>query len=289
MTAYTIQQFYKDFPDDAACLEWLKESRWPNGIKCAKCRKITKHHRITKRPAYACDLCGHHVYPLAGTIIEKSPTSLQKWFYAMYLMASTRCGVSAKQVQREVGVTYKTAWRMCTQIRSMLGENIKLSGSSVEVDETYIGGYRPGKRGRGAEGKAIVVGAVKRGGPIQVRVVPDVKAATLVPFIREKVLPKSIIYTDELPSYDHLKELGYVHRRVHHASKVYVDGDKHTNSIEGFWSLVKRGIDGVYHAVSQKHLQAYLNEYAFRYNRRDNGPAMFGAFLSRIGETVQGE
>lgn len=107
--------------------------------------------------------------------------------------------------------------------------------------------------------------------------------------MKEKALPGSIVYTDELPSYDHLKSLGYVHKRIHHASKVSIEGNIHTNSIEWFWSLVKRGIDGVYHAVSQKHLQAYLNEYAFRYNRPDSGPAMFGAFLSRIGETARTE
>ncbi len=283
MKAYTIQDFTRDFPDDAACLEWLKKSRWPKGITCRICKRITKHHRITKRPAYACEICGTHVHPLAGTILEKSPTSLQKWFYAMYLMASTRSGVSAKQVQRETGVTYKTAWRMCTQIRKMLTEHVILKGSSVEVDEAYFGGARRGSSGRGAYGKVCVVGAVKRGGPIVVKVVPDAKAASLMPFIREKVLPKSIIYTDEWPSYYHLKKLGYVHKRIHHAEKIYVDGDIHTNSIEGFWSLVKRGIDGVYHAVSKKYLQAYLNEYAFRYNRRQNPQAMFGAFLSRLG------
>jgi transposase-like protein len=288
MKAYTIKDFQREYPDDAACLEWLRQSRWPKGIKCETCKRITKHHRITKRPAYACDRCGHHVYPLAGTILEKSPTSLQTWFYAMYLMASTRCGVSAKQIQRETGVTYKTAWRICKQIRLVLAEQITLEGSSVEVDETYIGGYRPGKRGRGAAGKSIVIGAVKRGGPITVQVIPDVKASTLVPFVREKVMPKSIIYTDELPSYNHLKRLGYVHKRIHHATKVYVQGDIHTNNIEGFWSLAKRGIDGVYHAVSRKYLQTYMNEYAFRYNRRNDERPMFEAMLSQLGKCVGG-
>lgn len=289
MKAYTIKDFQREFPDDAACLDWLRQSHWPNGIKCETCKLITKHHRITKRPAYACDRCGHHVYPLAGTILEKSPTSLQTWFYAMYSMASTRCGVSAKQIQRETGVTYKTAWRICKQIRLVLVEQITLRGSSVEVDETYIGGYRPGKRGRGAEGKTIVIGAVKRGGPITVKVIPDVKASTLVPFVREKVMPKSIIYTDELPSYNHLKKLGYVHKRIHHATKVYVQGDIHTNNIEGFWSLAKRGIDGVYHAVSRKYLQTYMNEYAFRYNRRNEERPMFEAMLLQLAKCVGAE
>lgn len=282
MKAYTLKQFQQDFPDDEACLEWLKNNRWPEGIHCKKCKRVTKHYRLRNHPKYSCQFCGNHVSPLAGTILEKSSTSLYNWFYAMYLMASTRCGVSAKQIERETGVTYKTAWRMYKQIRSMLGEDLTLEGSSVEVDETYIGGKRHGKRGRGAAGKSIVVGAVQRQGKVVAKKVANVKAHTLVPFITERVLPKTIVYTDELPSYNKLPKLGYDHRRIHHASKVYVIGDIHTNSIEGFWSLVKRGINGVYHAVSDKYLQNYLDEYAFRYNRRDNPAGMFNAFVSRV-------
>lgn len=279
---YTIRDFKRNFPNDDACLEWLKNAKYPDGIFCEKCQKITKHYRITKRPAYACEICGNHVYPMVGTILEKSATPLSIWFHAMYLMANTRCGISARQLQRETGVTYKTAWRMFSKIRSMLDDNLILEGSSVEVDETYIGGKRHGKRGRGAAGKSIALGAVERGGNIIAKKVSDVKARTLLPFIRAKVLPRSVVYTDELPSYNKLSQHGYVHRRVHHAAKIYVSGDAHTNSIEGFWSLVKRGINGVYHAVSDKYLQGYLNEYSFRYNRRNSEAAMFGAFLARL-------
>ena len=163
---YTIDEFLKDFPDDDACLEWLKNNRWPKGIYCETCQKVTKHHKITTRPAYACDVCGNHVYPMAGTILEHSSTKLHKWFHAMFLMGSTRCGISAKQLQRELGVTYKTAWRMFTQIRSMLDEDIMSLLQEVEVDETYIGGKPrkgtgPYKRGRGTK-KTPVVGMVER-------------------------------------------------------------------------------------------------------------------------------
>lgn len=215
--------------------------------------------------------------------MEKSATPLKLWFYAMYLMASTRCGISAKQLERELGVTYKTAWRIFKQIRSTLNDNnTTLEGSSVEVDETYIGGQRRGKRGRGAEGKTVAMGLAERQGRIITQVVPNVRAGSLLPIIKEKVLTRSIIYTDELPSYDRIPEMGYVHRRVHHAAKVYVSGAAHTNTIEGFWSLVKRGISGVNHAVSAKYLQNYLNEYAFRYNRRQQEEPMFEAFLSQV-------
>ena len=159
---YTIMDFNSQFPDDDACLEHLKEQRFPKGVAyCEKCKRERKHHRVTGRPAYACDYCGSMISPMAGTIFEKSATSLRLWYYAMYLMASTRCGISAKQIQRETGVTYKTAWRMFRQVRSLLSESdMQLEGEAVEMDETYVGGRtsilkrvseqagsRPGARG----------------------------------------------------------------------------------------------------------------------------------------------
>src|SRR5262249_4520826 len=199
---YTINDFNLEFPDDNACLEHIKEERWPNGVaKCAKCKKDRKHYRVTGRTAYACDHCGRHIYPLAGTIFEKTTTPLKLWFYAMYLMGSTRCGISAKQVQRETGVTYKTAWRMFKQIRSLMGEEISLEGDAVEVDETYHGGTRKGKSGRPGVGdrkKVPVVGLAERGTPdkagkIVARVTDDTKQHTLYGVIRDYVLPKSVV------------------------------------------------------------------------------------------------
>jgi len=282
MKKYTTKDFDTEFPNDDACLEWIKKHRWPKGIHCLKCQKITKHHKVTGRPCYECDYCGHQVYPTAGTIFHKSPTPLRIWFEAIYRMASTRCGISAKQIQRETGVTYKTAWRMFHQIRALLGEDIKALDGEVEVDETYIGGKKKGKRGRGAEGKSKVVGAVQRSGKVVAQVVSDVKRHTLVPFMARKVARDATLYTDEFPSYDHMTRLGYRHKRIDHSSEVYVNGNIHTNSIEGFWSLVKRGISGVYHSVSPLYLQLYLNEYAFRYNHRKAEAPMFKIFLSRI-------
>jgi transposase len=279
---YTIRDFNKDFPNDDACLEWLKNNRWPNGIYCKKCQRITKHHKVSNRSAYACDFCGNHVYTMAGTILEHSATPLHLWFHAMFLMASTRCGISAKQLQRELGVTYKTAWRMFTQIRSMLDEDIMSLLQEVEVDVTYIGGRKRGKHGRGAKGKTPVFGMAQRNGNVIAVIVPDVKSKTLVPIVKEKILPSSVIYTDEFPNYDSLRKLGYKHKRVHHQSKVYVMGDAHTNTIEGFWSVVKRGIDGVHHAVSAKYLQDYINSYSFRWNHRDDEIPMFLQILSRL-------
>jgi transposase-like protein/ribosomal protein L37AE/L43A len=282
MNNYTRKQFETTFPNDEACLDWLINHRYPNGVECPICQKTTKHHKLTNRPVYECDYCGHQVSPLANTIFHKSSTSLRTWFQAIHLMASTRCGISAKQLQRETGVTYKTAWRMFKQIRSLLDEDTGKFSGKVEADETYIGGAKKGKRGRGASGKTIVAGVVERQGEVSASIVPNVQSKTLLPMIVEKTEPKSTIFTDEMPSYNKLTSLGYDHKVINHFSKVYVMGDIHTNTIDGFWGLVKGGIKGVYHHVSPELLQTYVNEYAFRYNHRKDETPMFQSFLNRI-------
>lgn len=294
---YTFWQFDRDFPDDDACLEQIKEQRWPEGItRCEKCQKPRKHYRVHGRTAYACETCGNHIYPLVGTIFEKSATRLKTWFHAMYLMGSTRCGISAKQIQRETGVTYKCAWRMFTQIRKLMSDDVLLGGDSgggVEIDEAYFGGRRKNEAGRMLRGnkghQTKVLGAVERKGKIVAKVKPEITMGAANALVREFVLPKSTIFTDEAPvyaTYPHLVGYNYEHRRINHSQKIYVAGDVHTNTIEGFWSLVKRGIGGVYHSVSAKYLQGYLDEYSFRYNRRDCGNLIFPALLQRVSEMV---
>ncbi|MFN2544769.1 MAG: IS1595 family transposase [Actinomycetota bacterium] len=292
---YTFMHFERDFPDDKACLEWLVEFLYPNGIHCSKCDRVTKHHRVKSRPSYSCQFCGRHEHPMRGTIFEDSATSLKLWFHGIFLMSQTRCGISAKQLERELGVTYKTAWRMFHKIRSMLGDDGQPFDGEVEADEAYVGGRdhwkhkskrRPG-RPRVGYGKTPVLGIAQRGkggksGKVKAVVVGSASRKDLLPHIKTKVLPKSVVYTEEWHSYDVLPDEGYTHRRIHHSQKVYVHGNIHTQTIEGFWSLVKRGITGVYHGVSAKHLQTYLDEYTFRYNNRDNERGMFSAFLSRV-------
>ncbi len=282
MRKYTIAQFNKDFPDDNACLEWLRNQLYPKKIWCPICKKDTKYHRISTRKVYGCDYCGHQISPTVSTIFDHSPTPLKHWFYAIYLMSATRCGISAKQIQRETGVTYKTAWRMFRQIRSLLQEDTPALTGEVEVDETYVGGRRHGKRGRGAEAKSKVIGAVQRNGKVIAQVIPDVKRHTLVPFVVRKVDKTATLYTDTFPSYDHMTRLGYKHLRIEHSAKEYARGKVHTNSIEGFWSLLKRGIGGVYHSVSEKYLQSYINEYGFRYNHRKDEKPMFLTVLEKV-------
>jgi transposase-like protein len=293
---YSFQDFMREFPTDDACLMYIFEQRWPGGIvycDSEKCKKETKHHRVTGRTAFACDRCGWHIYPLAGTIFEKSTTSLQKWFHAMYQMGSTRCGISAKQIQRETSVTYKTAWRMFKQIRSLMSEgDLQLEGPSVEMDETYFGGRIRGQgKGPKLQNKTRIAGIVERKGKIIAKTATEKGNNQLLKLAGEHILPDSAVYTDEYAAYDKLadlqkdgKPLGYTHRRIHHASKVYVVGDVHTNTVGGFWSLLKRGIGGVYHSVSQKYLQTYLDEYTFRYNRRDQGNLIFKSILEQVSK-----
>lgn len=294
---YTLFEFDREFPDDAACLNYLVRELYPDGIHCPTCKRVTKHHREAGRPSFMCQFCGHHEHPMVGTIFENSATSLRLWFYAMYLMASTRCGISAKQLERELGVTYKTAYRMFKQIRSLLTPDDEPLNGTVEMDEVYIGGEakwknqgKPLGKGRGTVDKTPIFGMAQRksdkkarDGKIVACVVPDATAKTLLPKIKAGVHSTAIVYTDEWKSYDPLGKMGYQHKSVQHTQHIYVSGDVHTNTIEGFWSLLQRGISGVYHGVSAKHLQSYCDEYTFRYNNRDaGGRGMFSAFLDRI-------
>ena len=282
MKNYTRKDFETTFPNDDACLDWLMNHRYPQGVECPVCQKVTKHHKLASRPVYECDYCGHQISPLANTIFHKSSTSLKIWFQAIHLMASTRCGISAKQLQRETGVTYKTAWRMFKQIRTLLNEQCGMLTGEVEADETYIGASKHGKRGRGASGKTIVAGVVERQASVSASVVPNVQSKTLLPMIVEKTSPNATIFTDEMTSYNRLERMGFNHRVINHNAKQYVNGNIHTNTIDGFWSLVKGGIGGVYKHVSPDYLQTYVNEYSFRYNHRKDEQPMFQTFLNRI-------
>lgn len=288
---FTINDFNEKFYDDDACLDWLMEARYPGDTGlCSYCKVERKHHRVASKKAWACDYCGTYISPMAGTIFEKSRTPLRLWFYAMYLMSATRCGISAKQIQRECGVTYKTAWRMFNQIRKLMAEDNKVGPAKpVEIDETYFGGRRKGQ-GTGRPGpndpkKTPIVGIVERdGGRVWACTAEDVKSGTMLQIIGSRVLPETMIYTDEFNSYDGISTMknNYGHRRIRHKERVYVVGDIHTNTIEGFWSLLKRGIGGVYHSVSKKHLQSYLDEYSFRYNRRAANEPMFVSMLGQV-------
>jgi len=284
----TFTEFMRRFPTNDACLEYLKERFYPAGTECPnpKCRKASKFHRIKGRSAYSCQYCGHHVYPTAGTIFHKSTTSLQLWFWAIYLMSSTRCGLAAKHLEREIGVRYKTAHRMFKQIRTLLDDGGSLSGR-VEIDETYMGGRRKGSPAGGRPGpndstKPPVLAMAERQGKIKARVVPNVRRASLQPEIRRFVLPSSIIYTDELKSYDLVGREYRRHYRIAHSQGIYIDGHVHVNTVESFFGLVKNGIKGSYRGVSTRYLQYYLDEYAWRWNHKYDGRSMFQTILDQV-------
>jgi transposase len=288
-------EFMREFPDDKACLDWLWRSRYaPDGHTawCPTCERKRRFHRLKNRPTYDCDTCGHHLHPLAGTIYHKSSTSLHLWFYAIWLITSARCGISAKQLERELGVTYKTAWRMFNLIRNQLmtQDDRPLSGE-VEADETWIGGKmresdRRKAKARGVEigphakKREVVFGMVERGGRVVALTVASRYGHTLRTNLRRHVDVGSTVYTDDYAGYSGV-ERRYRHHRINHGGRIYVDGHIHTQAIEGFFSLVKNGIRGVYHSVSPRWLQGYLNEYAWRYNHRDDRRAMFERLLVR--------
>ena len=280
---FTVTDFFRQFPTDDACLEHLWKVRFGGEVECEKCGKVGKFYRLTKEPAYSCPRCGHHIHPMVGTPFEKTHTSLQKWFYAMYLFTMTRHGVAAKELQRQLGVTYKTAWRMGHEIRKFMAEvdGETALGGVVEVDETYIGGKQSGgKRGRGAPNKTVVFGMLERGGDVMTKIVPNVQKKTLQPIIKENVEHGSTVNSDELKSYGGLSKAGFEHETVNHSADEYVDGDCHVNGIEGFWARLKLSIRGTHVHVSQKHLQKYVKEFEYRHNMRARPKKMFDRLLA---------
>jgi len=282
--SFTITEFMRRFPDDDSCLDHLMSLRYGESLDCPKCGRHGKFTKIRKVPAYQCAWCGHHIHPMVGTPFAKSRTPLQKWFYAMYLFTTSRHGVPAKELQRQLGVTYKCAWRIGHEIRKYMANIDGDSGLSghVEVDESYIGGKdkiigRPTIK-NGSK-KVAVLGMVQRGGDIITRVIPDATRKTLFPHITKHVKQGSTISSDELLAYRRLPSLGYKHGRVNHSVHQWKKGIHHTNSIEGFWSHLKRSILGTHIHVSRQHMSKYLGEFEYRYNMRSNPSLMFDRLL----------
>ena len=279
-------EFQKQFPDDDACLHQLMVNRY-GGIQfeCPKCGKHGKFYRLKRDRAYLCQHCKHHIYPCVGTPMERSRTPLHKWFFAIYLFTTSRHGVAARELQRQLGVTYKTAWRMAHKIREYMAktdDEWPLDGD-IEADKTYVGGKASGgKRGRGAPNKTVIFGMLQRGGDVMTKIVPNVKKRILQPIIQENVKSGSTVHTDELPSYKGLDKVGYEHKRVNHGAGKWVSGGSHVNSIESFWARLKLSIRGTHVHVSKHHLWKYMKEFEYRYNRRDNPSAMFSDLVANL-------
>ncbi len=279
MSDFTITNFFDRFPDDDACLEHLMDVRYGLSGTCPKCEREGKYHRIKKRPVYECQWCGYQISPMAHTPFAKSRTSLRKWFYAMYLFTTSRHGVPAKELQRQLGVTYKCAWRMGHVIRKYMTDvdGDGTYGGHVEIDETYIGGYEKGATG--GKGKAVVFGILERNGSVQTYAIPDRKSKTIKPIIKDKIVKNAFISSDEYHVYKDLSKLGYNHGTVCHENGEYVKGQIHTNSIEGYWSRLKNSIRGTHVHVSKKYLPNYLGEFEYRYNMRKSPAWMFERLL----------
>lgn len=282
---YTFKQFQSEYPNDAACLGKIMDIRYGGKeFSCPNCGADSKFHRIAKRRAYACQYCGHHIYPCVGTPFEKSRTPLTSWFFAMYLLTSTRHGVAAKELERQLGVTYKTAWRMAHELRKHMAnadDHGPLSGH-VEIDETYVGGRKPkikGFTGRGAKGKTVVFGMLERGGIVRAGPVPSASGKTLKPIILTNVVRGSIVSTDEWGGYKDLDKSPYQHGRVNHSAKQWRKGIHHTNSLEGYWSRLKNSIKGTHVHVSKQHMWKYVSEFSYRYNMRKDPGAMFDRLI----------
>ena len=298
---YTLMDFQREYPDDEACLVALWRERYsPDGEhaycpapSCKRERTFKRYATSQQRQSWTCTACGHHLHPTAGTIFHKSSTSLRNWFYAMYLMTSTRCGISAKQVERELGCNYKTALRIMRKIRVYLMEQDadEMLRGEVEVDETYVGGvghaYPKTSKDQKMSRKVPVLGMVERGGRVRAEVLPTLGRASATevrPRVIENVKAHSTLYTDESGLYWGMNT-SYFHHPINHGDKVYVRGDVHTQTIEGWFATVKNGLRGVFHGVSREWLQSYLNEYVFRYNHR-KGPDPFLVLVALAARPV---
>ena len=287
----TVREFFERFPNDDACLEHVMLVRFGLRHTCAKCGVVdATFHRRKDRPAYSCAHCGHDVYPCAGTVFQDTRTPLQMWFYALYLFVTTRHGVSGKELQRQLGVTYKTAWRIGHKLRELMARaDVQgFLGGHVELDEAYVGGKRPGKRGRGAAGKTIVMGIKARDGAIRTKVLPDIRKPTLRGVVLENVEPGSVVSTDELMSYGLLAGDGYQHGTVKHGDREYAFYDwrtgvtHHVNGVESFWKLFKHSVRGTHIHVSRQWMTSYLGEFAFRSNHRAAENQMFDLLIAAL-------
>jgi transposase len=286
----TFKDFQELYPSDGACLEKLMEVNYGGTeIECPRCKVQSKFHPLTKRRAYVCQRCGHHIYPCAETIFHKSPTPLSIWFFVMYLMTSTRHGVAAKEVERQTGVTYKCAWRMCHELRKLMATadyQGPLGGTDrhVEMDETLIGG-RQTQRKRRAKGtnKTMLLGMIERDGkhPGMMRAgpVPNAWANTIQKVVRKNVLPGTTVSTDEWPGYNDLPLMGMTRGSVNHSQKEWVRGIHHTNTIEGHWGHFKRAVKGTHVHISAKHAWKYVAEFTYRRNFRSSHAVMFNRLI----------
>ena len=272
----------KAFPDEAACAQHLEQLRWPNGITCPLCSGSRKIHRLSRPGIYKCADCRKQFSIRKGTIYEESRLPLQKWFVAAFLMTTSQKGISSYQLAREIGITQKTAWFVLGRLRKASEQASAAAGilpGPVEADESYFGGKNKNRHeskktqsGRGPVGKMAVAGVRSRAtGHVLTKKIERADAATLIPFVEGTATPGATVYTDEAAAYASLPNLfnRLHHETVNHSAGEYVRGKAHTNGVESFWAMLKRGYVGVFHDFTWKHLDRYLAEFSHRWNMRD--------------------
>jgi transposase-like protein len=282
-----LVRLIQEFADEDKCRAYLEALRWPKGIQCPKC-KADKVYRILKRDQFVCDSCSHQFSVTSGTIFHDTRLPLWKWLVAVYLMAESKKGISACQMQRTLKVSYKTAWYLCHRIRKAMTEaNPRPLRGTVELDETWIGGKRHRKQRTYLKNKGMVLGAIERGGPVRLKAELRSKNPSqriIRQWIKETTAPDAKrLMTDSHRAYFGIADKDTTHESVDHKKKEYVRGEVHTNSIENAWSLFKRSIVGSYHRVSAKHLDAYLDEFEWRFNNRKNPYLFRHTILKLIG------
>ncbi|MAN80671.1 MAG: IS1595 family transposase [Rhodospirillaceae bacterium] len=270
----SLYEFFQQFPDEEAARLFFEQKRWPNGVECPHCGSHeTSECKDHKPMPYRCRSCRKHFSVRVGTVLAESRLPLHKWLMAIYMMTTARKGIPSTQMARELGTTQKTAWFLAQRIRETWMASIGGGdmGPTVEVDETFVGGRERNKHsnkklraGRGAVGKQPVIGIMERGGRVIAGPIPSTDGPTLKGVIRYHVAPGSTVYTDNHAGYRGMR--GYNHASVNHGVGEYVREQAHTNGIESFWSLLKRGYYGIYHYMSVKHLHRYVNEFSFRHN-----------------------
>jgi transposase-like protein len=287
-----LMKLFEQFGSEEKCRTYLEHLRWPDGIRCIRCQS-EKISRIYKRNQFVCDSCDYQFSVTAGTIFHDSHLPLPKWFAAIYLLSESKKGMSANQLKRTLKVAYKTAWYLCHRIRAAVADaDTSLLSGIVEVDETYIGGEAKNmhrsklakmKKGRkGYDNKAMVVGAIQRGGNVRLATGDSPTKKILHAFIEAKLADETlVIMTDENIGYQGIGDKNTLHVTVDHHEKEWVRGIAHTNTLENVWSLFKRSVVGSYHKVSVKHLDRYLDEFEFRFNNRNN-PYLFRDTLLRL-------